>query len=73
MCLILVCLPHDISTSIFSYAVDWFNANMRKNAEKDVHVELLAWCKPPLGVFKLNLDGSRSCTGLIGAGGVIRD
>lgn len=46
---------------------------MRKNAEKDVHVELLTWCKPPLGVFKLNLDGSRSCTGLIGAGGVIRD
>lgn len=45
----------------------------KKNAEKDVHVELLAWYKPPRGVFKLNLDGPRSCTGLIGAGGVIRD
>lgn len=32
----------------------------------------LHWMKPPLGHFKLNVDGSRSDTGVIGAGGIIR-
>lgn len=37
MCLILVfvsLMTFLLVSLLFSYAVDWFNANMRKNAEK---------------------------------------
>ncbi|PRQ50066.1 putative ribonuclease H-like domain-containing protein [Rosa chinensis] len=34
---------------------------------------MISWCKPGLGFFKLNVDGSRSSNGMIGSGGVIRD
>lgn len=34
---------------------------------------LLHWQKPLPGFFKLNVDGSRTHQGIIGAGGVIRN
>lgn len=33
----------------------------------------LRWIKPPLGYFKLNVDGSRDVNGIFSAGGIIRD
>lgn len=33
----------------------------------------MQWIKPPLGQFKLNVDGSRNATGASGAGGVLRN
>lgn len=35
--------------------------------------EMLCWQRPPEGFHKLNVDGSRNASGLIGAGGVLRD
>lgn len=40
---------------------------------KRLQIDMLAWCKPPQSHFKLNVNGSRSCNGLFGAGGVIRN
>ncbi|KAL6218271.1 hypothetical protein ACLB2K_011486 [Fragaria x ananassa] len=37
------------------------------------HVEALSWFKPAVGFHKLNVDGSRTKSGEIGAGGVIKD
>lgn len=37
------------------------------------HVEKLSWIKLVIGFFKLNVYCSRTRTGEIGAGGVIRD
>lgn len=34
---------------------------------------MMNWHKPPLSHFKLNVDGSKSHSGIIGAGGVIRN
>jgi hypothetical protein len=36
-------------------------------------ISLLRWEKPGPSFFKLNVDGTKSTNGLIGAGGVIRD
>ncbi|XP_040364112.1 uncharacterized protein LOC121049874 [Rosa chinensis] len=34
---------------------------------------MISWSKPGNGAFRLNVDGSKSNGGLIGAGGVLRD
>ena len=65
--------PYNASGIIFQYITEWNNANMRSDDSNAQQIHLLNWEKPNLGHFKLNVDGSRSSTSLIGAGGVIRD
>lgn len=55
------------------YITEWTNANSKANCEAPASVCLLKWQKTIDGFFKLNVDGTRSLSGLIGAGGVIRD
>ncbi|KAL6130466.1 hypothetical protein ACLB2K_068845 [Fragaria x ananassa] len=62
--------PADV---ICDYAAGWFKAVSKPGVSVSNHVERLAWIKPAHGRFKLNVDGSRSRNGNIGAGGVIRD
>lgn len=52
---------------------EWFNTMMKVTNVADKETLFLRWIKPPLGYFKLNVDGSRDGNGVIGAGGVIRD
>ncbi|KAL6125591.1 hypothetical protein ACLB2K_073647 [Fragaria x ananassa] len=48
-------------------------ASAKHKMQRVEHVEALSWIKTVLGVHKLNVDGSRTRAGDIGAGGIIRD
>ena len=39
----------------------------------DKQVVIIKWVKPPPNNFKLNVDGSRTVVGVIGAGGIIKN
>ena len=65
--------PHNPAEVIIDYASDWIKANAKSRVGVDRHVVALSWVKPPTGVFKLNVDGSRTRAGAIGAGGTIRN
>ena len=53
--------------------VEWFSLNKQQSKDGETQTILLSWVKPPLGHFKLNVDGSRDENGTIGAGGIIRN
>ena len=65
--------PYNASSIIFDYLLEWNNANLKPLSTASSKTEFLCWQKPPTGMFKLNVDGSRNAAGMIGAGGVIRD
>ncbi|XP_062006018.1 uncharacterized protein LOC133723218 [Rosa rugosa] len=67
------CYPHNLADVVFNYADEWTRASDKASLKKRSYVELLSWIKPAIGVHKLNVDGSRTTNGSIGAGGVIRD
>lgn len=67
------CDPHNASSSILQYISEWKLAFDKIKYESTSSVCFLSWQKPPDEFLKLNVDGSRSSGGLIGAGGVIRD
>lgn len=52
---------------------EWENAVKKDDHSSATSISLLSWEKPDPGLFKLNVDGTGSSTGLIGAGGVITD
>ncbi|XP_061993910.1 uncharacterized protein LOC133711840 [Rosa rugosa] len=65
--------PHNAASVIIHYISEWANGNMKPRGNSIMRTEMLSWLKPSPGHFKLNVDGSRTHSGLIGAGGVIRD
>lgn len=65
--------PHNPFSTILQYLNEWTSATVTLKNNVNLQVCYLSWNKPPAGFFKLNVDGSRSSNGLIGAGGVIRD
>lgn len=67
------CFPYKISEVISSYASEWYNATCKSQTPRSYQTSLVSWCRPDPGVFRLNVDGSRSNGGLIGAGGIIHD
>ena len=60
-------------TIILHFILEWFTTMKKATRDCDKQTLLLRWIKPPLGHFKLNVDGSRDGAGIIGAGGVVRD
>lgn len=52
---------------------EWYRLSKSPALDNNNHSILLSWKKPTSGHFKLNIDGTRSNTGLIGAGGIIRN
>ncbi|PQM37945.1 hypothetical protein Pyn_14726 [Prunus yedoensis var. nudiflora] len=59
---------------ILQYDVERFTARKAMTTSTAICVVQLRWQHPMPGIFKLNTDGSRkSESGLIGAGGIIRD
>jgi ribonuclease HI len=64
---------NNVVSSIMQYILEWNNATAKTNCQSDTNVTPLHWVKPDFGFFKLNVDGTRSLSGMIGAGGVIRD
>ncbi|BFG38220.1 hypothetical protein CerSpe_244940 [Prunus speciosa] len=67
-------LPLDYSKVINHAAQDWHLAYAVNTRRTSKIIASLAWEPPPIGQFKLNVDGSRKASSsLIGAGGVIRD
>ncbi|KAL6219553.1 hypothetical protein ACLB2K_007312 [Fragaria x ananassa] len=65
--------PYNFTDVILNYAVAWTKASAKHKMQRVEQVEALSWIKPVLGVHKLNVDGSRTRAGDIGAGGIIRD
>lgn len=65
--------PHNPIHTIVEYLSEWCLASASHNASTPPQVVAMCWIRPPAGWFKLNVDGSRSLNGRIGAGGVIRD
>lgn len=65
--------PHNPTSTILHYLSEWTSVSTTLKTNELPQICVLAWIKPPEGLVKLNVDGSRSVTGLIGAGGVIRD
>lgn len=61
--------PYNPADIILGYATDWTKAMAKPNMQLLKHVKNLSW----IGFYKLNVDGSRSRNGDIGAGGVTRD
>ncbi|KAK9948691.1 hypothetical protein M0R45_004256 [Rubus argutus] len=53
---------------ILNYASEWFSVSKVDNNPSEKRPALLHWQKPLPGVFKLNVDGSRTHQGIIGAG-----
>ncbi|KAL6208769.1 hypothetical protein ACLB2K_019714 [Fragaria x ananassa] len=65
--------PFNLADVIIDYATEWHKAIVRPKLRVMTHVESFSWIKPAMGFFKLNVDGSRTRNGDIGAAGVIRD
>ncbi|KAL6140699.1 hypothetical protein ACLB2K_058995 [Fragaria x ananassa] len=65
--------PYNFTDVILNYAAEWTKASAKHKMQRVEQVEALSWIKPVLGVHKLNVDGSRTRAGDIGAGGIIRD
>lgn len=53
--------------------VEWNSATKKENNSLSTSVCFLNWQKPNYGCYKINVDGTRTSDGRIGAGGVIRD
>lgn len=58
---------------ILQYLTEWTATNKKATCSSPSEVHFLSWQKPNAGFYKLNVDGTRSQNGVIGAGGVIRD
>ncbi|KAL6188945.1 hypothetical protein ACLB2K_040335 [Fragaria x ananassa] len=65
--------PYNFTDVILNYAAEWTKASAKHKMQRVEQVKALSWIKPVLGVHKLNVDGSRTRAGDIGAGGIIRD
>ncbi|KAL6205116.1 hypothetical protein ACLB2K_022380 [Fragaria x ananassa] len=65
--------PYNFTDVILNYAAEWTKASAKHKVQRVEQVEALSWIKHVLGVHKLNVDGSRTRAGDIGAGGIIRD
>jgi hypothetical protein len=65
--------PHNAIQLITHYIMEWNSVNQKGSSDSLDCVQLLSWQRPSCGSFKLNVDGTRSLHGSIGAGGVIRD
>lgn len=71
---ISTCLPIDPKQTVLKAAEEWKNAQVKASSSRLYHTITLAWKKPDLHVFKLNIDGTRSgASEKIGAGGVLRN
>lgn len=58
---------------ISSVINEWNNAQLTVDLNRTQCLNLLHWSKPPVGIYKLNTDGSRNGhSGKNGVGGVIR-
>ena len=66
-------LPANSFQIIFQCITEWFSVTLKSPNCGKKQVEEMQWIKPPLGQFKLNVDGSRNATGVSGAGGVLRN
>ncbi|XP_004292485.1 PREDICTED: putative ribonuclease H protein At1g65750-like [Fragaria vesca subsp. vesca] len=59
---------------IWEYALEWKKAHSRSSNSVNFSYTMLSWTMPPQSYYKLNIDGTRvSSSGMIGAGGVIRN
>ncbi|PRQ39591.1 hypothetical protein RchiOBHm_Chr4g0426941 [Rosa chinensis] len=65
--------PHNPKEIIFQYATEISNASKPSIDNRPHQIVTLHWEKPARNNFKLNVDGSRSYAGVIGAGGLIRN
>jgi ribonuclease HI len=65
--------PHAAVTTIMQYISEWQEATKKTDHSSLSSVCFLSWKKPTFGFHKLNVDGTRSLDGRIGAGGIIRD
>lgn len=67
-------MPLDPKQIIIQAAEEWKNAQAKASSSSVYNTVMLAWKRPSIHVFKLNIDGTRSgASGKIGAGGVIRN
>lgn len=65
--------PRNLGLIISSAINEWNNAQLTVDLNKTYCLNLLHGSKPPIGIYKLNTNGSRNGHfGKIGAGGVIR-
>ncbi|XP_062021276.1 uncharacterized protein LOC133737799 [Rosa rugosa] len=65
--------PRNPGMLVISAITEWITAQAKVNVDRNYCLNLLSWLKPPAGIFKLNVDGTRhGPSGKIGAGGVIR-
>lgn len=53
---------------ITQYLLEWINATKKTSIDSPPSVHLFSWQKPSCGYVKLNVDGTRSSNGQIGAG-----
>lgn len=58
---------------IMQYLAEWNVATKKAASSSTSSVCFLSWQKPRPGFHKLNVDSTRSRTGMIGVGGVIKD
>jgi ribonuclease HI len=65
--------PENPFLIILHFAQEWFSIHKQDARVNVKQTVVLQWTKPPHNCFKLNVDGSKSVSGVIGAGGVIRD
>ena len=65
--------PPNAPQLITQYLTEWTTAAKKVHNDSSSSIHLLSWQKPCYGHYKLNIDGTRTLNGLIGAGGVIRD
>ncbi|XP_062013929.1 uncharacterized protein LOC133730329 [Rosa rugosa] len=67
-------LPINPGKVILDSAAEWKMAAFKTNVSSNCDCSLFSWTRPPEGFYKLNVDGTRiASSGMIGAGGVIRD
>lgn len=65
--------PHNASSSsILQYISEWKLATDKNTCDSTISTCSLSWKMLPSGFLKLNIDGSKSSGGLIGARGVIK-
>ena len=58
---------------IMGWALEFFHCVLSPKMRTSLMIKRVSWEKPGSGWMKLNMDGSTSCLGIAGGGGLVRD